>query len=376
MEQIQQSPAEQLQMQQLQIQQLQIQQLQMQQQQIQQLQQLQLSEQEPPTEQEQVQVQEPPIEQEQVQVKVINCNESNDVITTDEFNEIELCCKKQNHIQETDSLQSIIKTDEDTLVSLGITFEQLEDFFEKIKFHFAHYANKDEKPNVTLSEEEKNLINSFKIGGSGWCGWGNSCCELFGNFVVFRVVWGGAETCPFQSKLDKRYHGYEYGDRDWIFLNRNTLKAIHIGDLLFHQITKHHFFQSPTSTYRVDPTTLINFFSLAPGVSYKTDISTKQKWSTGSSGWGGSEEYTISNLYGINQSEFSVTYIEKNIIGYNETKAFLVCNDSSILPDLIDGVEYDTSMFKKNRGYAQLTKRLFSEITMAELENWNTLERK
>jgi hypothetical protein len=310
------------------------------------------------------------------QVRVINCNESNDVITADEFYRIELCCKKQNHIQETDSLQSIIKTDEETLTSLGITFEQLENFFEKIKFHFAHYANKADKPNVTLSEEEKALINSLKIGGSEWCGWGNSCCELFGNFVTFRLVWGGAETCPFQSKLDKRYHGYEYGDKDWIFLNRNTLKTIHIGDLLFHQITKHHFFQSPTSTYRVDPYTLINFFGLVPGVSYKTDIITKEKWSTGSYGCGGGVEYTISNLYNINESEFTVTYSEKNIIGYNETNAFIVCNDFTNLPNLIDGIEYNPSLFAKTKGYVQLNKRPFSKITEAELENWNTLEQK
>lgn len=319
------------------------------------------------------QIQQPPTQSEQT--KIINCNDSNDVILKEEFDRIELCCKKQNHIQEVDSLMDIIKTDEETLASLGITFEQLGDFFEKIKFHFAYHAKKNENSNINLSEDEKHLINSFNIGGSGWCSWGNSCCELFGTIVVFKIVWGGAEKCPFQSKLDTRYHGYEYGDKDWIFLNRDTLKAIHIGDLLFHQITKHHFFQSSTSSYRVDPITLIDFFGLKHGVSYKTDIITRQIWSSGSSGSGGEKEYTISNLYGVDESKFNITYMGKNIIGYNEKEAFLISNDPSSLPDLIDGVEYSKTSFQRCKGYAQFTKRPYSEITEVELENWSTLKK-
>ena len=47
--------------------------------------------------------------------------------------------------------------------------------------------------------------------------------------------------------------------------------------MLFHQITAHHFFQSESSAYRVDPAVLIQFFNLQPRVDYK--VPTKEyKW--------------------------------------------------------------------------------------------------
>ena len=53
---------------------------------------------------------------------------------------------------------------------------------------------------------------------------------------------------------------------------------MHIGDLLFHQITEHHFFQGLESKYRIDPKRLIGFFGLDKDISYKSEIETYYYW--------------------------------------------------------------------------------------------------
>mgnify|MGYP000100209480 CR=1 FL=1 len=51
-----------------------------------------------------------------------------------------------------------------------------------------------------------------------------------------------------------------------------------IGDLLFHQIAKHHFFQGKESKYRVEPEKLIKLFNIQSGKDYSTDTFTKSVW--------------------------------------------------------------------------------------------------
>jgi len=95
-----------------------------------------------------------------------------------------------------------------------------------------------------------------------------------------------AQQCPFQDReLDKEYHGYEYGASDYIIYREDLNEAILIGSLLFHQIVAHHFFQSPESAYRVDPTKLIRMFSIQTGVNYTvpTVIKKYARWFGGMS---------------------------------------------------------------------------------------------
>lgn len=160
---------------------------------------------------------------------------------------------------------------------MGITFEQLSEYFDKIKAHYYKGVNDQYHPDI--SQELIETLKSIKLGGSGWCCQSNSRTQIFHDqLIVICLTWGGAEQCPFQSPDDKRYHSYEYGSHDWIFVNPQTKEYLHIGDLLFHQITKHHFFQSPSSPYRVDPAKMINFFRLRPNVSYQTQYRKYQWW--------------------------------------------------------------------------------------------------
>ena len=207
---------------------------------------------------------------------MINCNYSNDRLDENEWERIQTQCVKQKHIGPNDNLQTIINTDTQTLANAGITFNQLEDLFvtfkllaKKHKSSFSHY------PDIIKKYFDDKSDNFFKLNKSGWCCWCMSYhqFEMFGSkYFVIRYTWGGAETCPFQSVEDKKYHGYEYGSHDWLIWNLDSSKFMHIGDLLFHQITAHQFFQAPGSAYRVEPAKLIELFGLKPGVEYKVPI--------------------------------------------------------------------------------------------------------
>lgn len=206
----------------------------------------------------------------------MQCNVTNDLLTENDWIQIESECIKRHHLHESNKLTHIIKNDNDVMKNYDITFDQLKDFFKKIKYHFsANLKNKEEK-NDGHSQIIQNLLPKNT---AGWCCWGSNCVKIFNNKItVFKITWGGAETCSFKSPEDTKYHGCEYGSHDWIFINNDTDKAMHIGDLLFHQISEHHFFQDSYSDYRVDPKQLIELFCLKPNMNYKTDIVESYVW--------------------------------------------------------------------------------------------------
>ncbi len=79
-------------------------------------------------------------------------------------------------------------------------------------------------------------------------------------YRIAEVEWNGSQVCPFQHPDDKRYHGYEYGCRDYVFTNPNGDKMA-LSDLSYHMIKNHGFFGGD-SPYRVDPLKLVNFFEI------------------------------------------------------------------------------------------------------------------
>jgi hypothetical protein len=304
----------------------------------------------------------------------INCNHENLLLESDEWSRIEGQCKKQKHICESDDLKTIIENDERTVREYGITFDQLSDFFDKVKYHYYKKINCDELYN--LSQEELNIFEQYKIGGSGWCSHGFKVVRIFNDkIIVGRVTWGGAETCPFQSLEDSRYHGYEYGSHDWIFLNALTKESMHIGDLLFHQISKHHFFQSHSSKYRVDPLKLISLFGLKPDISYKTEIITSKLWTSDGS-CSCSRRFYPDKLYslvdivrGDKPNNLKHENYGSNDLYYNYAQAFLVVNKIlDGIPCHIDGIKFDFDCTCEDLiGCYSYKKRNFSQTTEREM---------
>ena len=80
------------------------------------------------------------------------CNHPNNKISESEWTVIEANCRKQGHLSESELLINRIELDEENVLNHGITFENLDNFFEEIKY-------KNRNPFRELSQFE---IDSFK----------------------------------------------------------------------------------------------------------------------------------------------------------------------------------------------------------------------
>ncbi len=195
------------------------------------------------------------------------CNLSNDLISDDEWKRIDIQCKRQKHIckkkksffPKDEFIKDIIKKDEDTLTKLNISFDQLKKFFIKLRSLYSIH-----KSISTVDIEFIGYFDNFKkINISNW-----SCKNITSayftlddcDYEIYRFSWKGKEFCPFHS-LDNKDNLYS-GSQDWLIHNITKNEYLHMGDLLFHQIIDHHFFQSKNSNYRVDPIKLVKVFNL------------------------------------------------------------------------------------------------------------------
>jgi len=306
------------------------------------------------------------------------CDTIIDKIDDIEINRIEKKCKDQKHLSQSESLTKRIQEDEAVLEKHNITFRQLKDFFEKIKHHITNKFVK--RRSYTLTEKEATLLDKYnnKISNPKWRLWSCRSYLLFNDryvCVVFR--WDGAELCPFQSLNDKRNHGYEYGSYDWIFINRTTFESIHIGDLLFHEITEHHFFQSLESEYRVDPEKLIKLFNLKPNENYSTNLIEQSEWSSEgcsscSKRWYPNKKYSLTDYTkskSDEEKELISTMTHKmygsNHLYYNDEKAILIVNNAKKLPEKINGLKYD-KWNNDSIGHESFMKKTYKTITLEE----------
>lgn len=187
------------------------------------------------------------------------------------WNEIENRCINQKHLYEGENLLEIIKKDEDKMSSYGITFEQLEQLFNNIRQTTSFHNWRQEEPATDddLVKMCQYIPICYDQHARPEHHRGHSKHSFFdGKIYIITMEWCGSERCPFQLDTDTTYHGYEYGCRDFLFIKREQDECLHIGDLLFHQIIDHHFFQSPLSRYHVDINRLVRFFDLQPHVDY------------------------------------------------------------------------------------------------------------
>jgi len=184
----------------------------------------------------------------------LKCNFPNYQLTDEELTRIETKARHQNHLSASYNLKDLIKSDEKRLARYNITFDQLGIFFDKLKSHYHYQMNHQNYYSGTIVDylQNRRSFRERKFANN----------ILGSNIIATSIEWMGAEQCPFQSLDDRKYHGHEYGCRDWLFINIDTNKSLFVGDLLFHEIAKHHFFQSLESDYHIDVDELIGFFQL------------------------------------------------------------------------------------------------------------------
>lgn len=77
------------------------------------------------------------------------------------------------------------------------------------------------------------------------------------HYCISRVVWMGAQECPFQKSDDETYYGYRYGNHDIVITNLITNETVAISSLTLHMISNHGCFQNSKNKYRLHPKKLI-----------------------------------------------------------------------------------------------------------------------
>lgn len=260
------------------------------------------------------------------------CNIDNNKFDDAEWSRITEVCRKKKHIGQDENVKEIIENDDKRMEQYGITYEQLEKYFDKI---MKHYGNNRK---MRINDDDKLMINKVMKGidTGGWCLWLAEKAKIFnGRITVVRLTWGGAEQCPFQDIKDKKYYGYEYGSHDWIFIK--DVDVMHIGDLLFHQIVRHHFFQSPQSRFHVDIDKLIKFFDIKKDVDYTTTTK-KCKIITRE------EDIKEEAFMKFDKTQMRHDVYETNEIYYDDKNIILCINDINTLPERVNLSGYENEL--------------------------------
>jgi len=308
----------------------------------------------------------------------MQCNLLNEQLPDEEWIIIEKKCRYQKHLGQDENLKNLIIEDEKIMENHNITFVQLKNFFDKIKYHADAHTYENE---VVFNEQYINIVKSLNLGSPKWCLWGRMIFPIFNNKIhVIQIVWGGAELCPFRSPEDKKYRGYEYGSIDWVFIKCDTGEYMHIGDLLFHQISKHHFFQSKCSKYRVEPEKLINFFNLKEGVDYSTEVHAREEYVYSSAEYTGKLDERImesckEKIQDIIESHPNHELIDlhpNKIYNCGDTIYLIVTDvDSLKIPDSLNGIKINFGSDCHNFGYYESVKQVKKTPTVAELgKDW------
>ncbi len=100
---------------------------------------------------------------------LMSCNYSNDKISNDEFVVIEQKCKSAKMLDTESNVKDCISQDESVVFAAGITFEQLNDFFESFELVVRNSENLAPKES---NIDFRNYCPKFlELDRKGWCMW-------------------------------------------------------------------------------------------------------------------------------------------------------------------------------------------------------------
>ena len=108
----------------------------------------------------------------------------------------------------------------------------------------------------------KQFLNELPHIDCGWVMVDQQQAIVDEHFRVSRVIWMGAQLCPFQLQNDHTYYGYVYGNRDFVIENLISKEIIAISSLTLHMISAHFCFQASKHPYRLHPKKLIRVLFL------------------------------------------------------------------------------------------------------------------
>ncbi|AYV85404.1 MAG: hypothetical protein Satyrvirus15_1 [Satyrvirus sp.] len=173
-----------------------------------------------------------------------HCNISSDYLSPKEFNDIE-----RRILSDDTSLKDIMDGDKKYLDSVDVTYDQIADKMETIirKFFLYRDSKKYEWQRKTATcrmgdEYRSKLLKQH--GGGG--------INIKNKFFM------SCTTKSVQNQLlDSEHHGNEYDSTNFTITNLRNDLTIKFNTLLIHMIRQHHFFGSPGSSYRLDPSSII-----------------------------------------------------------------------------------------------------------------------
>lgn len=161
----------------------------------------------------------------------------------------------------TESLESVIRQDEQTLKGFGITFEKLASRLEKIIE--ATWGKKSKHPEpreharASFDWYQKARTESFPPILSPENLPDRDIGNLLDEYQVFFMAFKGLQDCPWDCQLNNTW-----GSFDFLLLNRRSGKYVFAPGLIVHLIREHHFFEGNESPYRVEPSKLAQVLGL------------------------------------------------------------------------------------------------------------------
>jgi len=163
-------------------------------------------------------------------------------------------------------LEAVMSQDEQTLLKLGISYDQLADGLAEILENVMQQLsallveNQDEFLRRTLSkfwdgdlpmrQTAVENLPSQEIGS-----------VVRDQFQVFLIQYRGLQDCPWGCDYDP------WAYLDFLLINLKTHQMVAGPGLIVHLIRDHHFFEGLESPYRVEPLRLAKVLGLVPGAS-------------------------------------------------------------------------------------------------------------
>ena len=169
-------------------------------------------------------------------------------------------------LQVGEKLEDVVAQDKNTLLRLGISYEQVADCLEYVTKRARHlcWIFSEENPDAEIWDR---IAEGFVVG----------------NLSISWIFYMGCQECPFGCEEETR-KDITLAALDYQITNLDTKETIFCSELLPHLIRKHHFFEGHTK-YRIDPVKAIRVLGIEKGVEYPVLYNTRYRWQARATNW-------------------------------------------------------------------------------------------
>jgi hypothetical protein len=240
-------------------------------------------------------------------------------------------------------IKSQIKQDNELLKDLGITFEQIIKFIQKIEKHYEWHLNNN-KIVCDFSKKEKELIDNLDLDidfdFSKKCVSDAKFVVIFDRFIVKKIV------CGHEMCICHNNHNIFI---DWLIIDKISLKYILISHYCLRQIIENKYFARVPNKL-LTPAKFIGFFGLTQYTDYSCKIDIIEYWKQLSINRPkikqNNSDYCLEDLKKFlfsdkkeifDETKYCIEEHQQNIICYNHEKLWIILNDVSLnIPNTID----------------------------------------